>query len=171
MASSFGNGGLAHVFAAAVGLSAVLATSAAAFAAVKYAGAAYLVYLGVRILLERDPGDRADPPEAGETGGRGHAFRQGIVSEALNPKAALFFLSFLPQFVDPRDPFVFQVLLLGCISVALNTSVDLVVAFFAGPIGRRLRERARLRRGQRLATGCALIGLGTYVAVAGERRP
>lgn len=112
-------------------------------------------------MLEHDPGDRAGPPEVGEAGGRGHAFRQGIVSEVLNPKAALFFLSFLPQFVDPQGPFVPQVLLLGCISVA----------FFAGPIGRRLRESARLRCGQRLATGCALIGLGTYVAVAGERRP
>lgn len=170
IASSFGNGigGLVHVAAAALGLSAVLMSSATAFTAVKLAGAAYLVYLGVRTLLDRDHG--TDDLGAAEAGAHRGAFYQGIVSEVLNPKAALFFLAFLPQFVDPNGFVAAQILLLGCISVSLNTAVDLVVAFFAGPIGVRLRESIRLRRGQRLFTGCALIGLGTYVAMAGGKK-
>ena len=170
-ASSLGNGagGLVHVAAAAFGLSAVLMASATAFTAVKLAGAAYLVYLGVRTLLERS--DHAPAAEVVEAGGRQRdAFRQGIVVEALNPKTALFFLAFLPQFVDPSGSVALQILLLGCVSVSLNTAVDFAVAFFAGPVGRRLRESARLRLGQRVLSGCALVGLGTYVAVAGERK-
>lgn len=171
VASSFGNalGGLVHVCAAALGLSAILMTSAMAFTVVKLVGAAYLVYLGVRTLLRRDDG--YDAPEGGYGPSRGsEAFYQGIVAEALNPKAALFFLAFLPQFVNPEGPVVLQILLLGCIGVLLNTAVDLAVAGFAGPIGRRMRESIRLRRGQRLFSGCALIGLGAYVAVSGEKR-
>jgi threonine/homoserine/homoserine lactone efflux protein len=171
IASSFGNGvgGFVHVVSAALGLSAILMTSATAFTIVKFAGAAYLIYLGARALLGHDhvPGSAPQPVESKRDR---KAFYQGIVAEALNPKAALFFLAFLPQFVDPHGPVVAQTLLLGCVSVSLNTAVDLAVAFFAGPLGRRLRESVRLRRGQRVFTGCALIGLGTYVAVAGERR-
>jgi threonine/homoserine/homoserine lactone efflux protein len=178
IASSFGNalGGLVHVFAAALGLSALLMASATAFTVVKFAGAAYLVYLGVRTLLRRDDSHEAADADHGADGEpdrasrNSEAFYQGIVAEVLNPKAALFFLAFLPQFVNPEDPVVVQILLLGCISVSLNTTVDLVVAGFAGSIGGRLRESVRLRRGQRLFSGCALIGLGAYVAVAGEKR-
>lgn len=174
IASSFGNslGGLVHVFAAALGLSALLMASAAAFTVVKFAGAAYLVYLGVRTLLARD--GLHDAPETSDgldgSSRSSEAFYQGIMAEILNPKAALFFLAFLPQFVNPQGSIALQILLLGCISVSFNTAVDLVVANFAGSIGRRLRESVRLRRGQRLFSGCALIGLGAYVAVAGERR-
>jgi threonine/homoserine/homoserine lactone efflux protein len=88
----------------------------------------------------------------------------------LNPKTALFLLAFLPQFVNPQGSVVLQIVVLGCISVSLNTAADLVVAGFAGTVGRWLRESARLRRGQRILTGCALIGLGAYVALAGEKR-
>lgn len=171
IASSFGNalGGLVHVLVAALGLSAILMTSATAFTVVKLVGAAYLVYLGVRTLLNRDnmhggasTGDRS--PRNSE------AFYQGIVAEILNPKAALFFLAFLPQFVNPQGPVVLQILLLGCISVSFNTTVDLVVAGFAGTMGKWLRESIRFRRGQRLFSGFALVGLGAYVAVAGDKR-
>lgn len=171
IASSFGNslGGLVHVLAAALGLSALLMTSATAFTIVKFAGAAYLVYLGVRALLGCDDALGAPTPE-GAPSRSTEAFYQGIVAEALNPKAALFFLAFLPQFVNPQGPVALQILLLGCISVLLNTAVDLCVAGFAGPIGRRMRESVRFRRGQRVFSGCALIGLGAYLAVAGEKR-
>ena len=170
IASTLGNsvGGLVHVAAAALGLSAVLMASATAFTVVKLVGAAYLFYLGVCTLLDR--ADHVDAPELAETARRhGDAFRQGVVVEALNPKTALFLLAFLPQFVNPGGGIAAQVLLLGCLSVSLNTAVDLMVAYFAGPLGRRLRESARLRRRQRRFTGCALIGLGAYVAVSGDK--
>lgn len=98
------------------------------------------------------------------------AFRQGITSEAFSPKTALFFLSFLPQFVNREAPVIPQFLLLGTVSVTLNTTVDVVVALLAGPIGSQLRRRPRLRHGQRYASGGALLALGAYVAVSGERR-
>ena len=170
ISSTFGNsvGGLVHVAAAALGLSAVLMASATAFTFVKLAGAAYLVYLGVRTLLARDePAATSDP---GETGRRSRdAFYQGIVVEALNPKTALFLLAFLPQFVDPSGPVAVQILALGAISVLFNTIADLVVVLFAGPLGERLRDSVRFRRRQRRLTGCALVGLGAFVAVTGEK--
>jgi threonine/homoserine/homoserine lactone efflux protein len=170
-ASSFGTavGGLGHVVAAAIGLSAALAASATAFTIVKYAGAAYLIYLGVATLRSRHgPGDEhgAAPPP----GNSRQAFVQGIVTEALNPKTALFFLAFIPQFIDPARPALGQFLLLGCVSVALNTAADLVVASFAGPIGQWLRGSPGWQRAQRRLTGWALIGLGAYVALADSRR-
>jgi threonine/homoserine/homoserine lactone efflux protein len=154
-------GGSVHVMAAAFGLSAILAASATAFLVVKFAGAAYLVYLGVKMLLEKDHGNL----EHFETPSSRGAFVQGIVTEVLNPKTALFFLSFIPQFVKPEHgSVVLQFLTLGAISVALNTTADLVVAFFAGPIGQRLRSSLKFRRGQRIVTGGAMISLGAYVA-------
>jgi threonine/homoserine/homoserine lactone efflux protein len=156
-------GGMAHVLAAALGLSAVLMTSAVAFQVVKYAGAIYLVYLGLRTLLRpvEKVGLTAGPAE------QRHAFYQGIVTEVLNPKTALFFLAFIPQFVDPAGAVLAQFILFGCISVCLNTSVDLVVAFFAGPLGQRLADSVRFRRGQQLFSGCSLVALGAYAAVSG----
>ena len=156
-------GGLAHVLAAALGLSAVLMTSAVAFQVVKYAGAIYLVYLGLRTLLRpvEPVGVAAGPTE------QRNAFYQGILTEVLNPKTALFFLAFIPQFVNPAGPVVAQFILLGCISVLLNTTVDLVVAFFAGPLGQRLADSVRFRRGQQLFSGCSLIALGMYAARPG----
>jgi threonine/homoserine/homoserine lactone efflux protein len=162
-------GGLAHVLAAATGLSIVLATSAIAFAVVKYAGAAYLIYLGVRMIISarRDAG--ADIAVPGRHVPR-NPFWQGIATEVLNPKTAIFFLAFIPQFVNRVSGGVFwQFLLLGTISVALNTSCDLVVTFAAAPISARLRSSAVLRRRQRTATGHTLIGLGAFVAVSDSR--
>jgi threonine/homoserine/homoserine lactone efflux protein len=160
-------GGLVHVVAAATGLSLVLATSAAAFAVVKYAGAAYLVYLGVRMIMSaRRDAELSIPANAA----RRNPFWQGITTEVLNPKTALFFLAFIPQFVSREHGGVlWQFLLLGTMSVTLNTACDLIVTFMAAPIGARLRASAVLRRRQRTATGLTLIGLGAYVAVADSR--
>jgi threonine/homoserine/homoserine lactone efflux protein len=159
-------GGLVHVVAAATGLSLVLAASATAFSIVKYAGAAYLVYLGIRMIMgaRSESSDQIEMP-VGQA--RRNPFWQGIATEVLNPKTALFFLAFIPQFVN-RDhgSLLWQFLLLGTISVTLNTSCDLFVTLMAAPIGARLRSSAKLRKRQRTATGLTLIGLGAYVALA-----
>lgn len=152
--------GLVHTVAAAAGVSAVLATSATAFAVVKWAGVAYLVYLGIRTLLD---GRGADALPSGPPPGGG-ALRQGIVAEVLNPKTALFFLSFLPQFVNPDGPVFLQFVALGVVTTSLTSGVDLVVAFTAAPLSRLLARSRGLRAAQRYGTGSALIALGAYVA-------
>lgn len=169
IASAFGTavGGFAHVVGAALGLSAILATSSIAFTIVKYIGAAYLVYLGIRTLRSDDDILLDTNVPASTTR---NTFRQGIITEVLNPKTALFFLAFIPQFINPQANVILQFALLGSISVALNTSADIVIALLAGPIGQWLRTSARFRRRQRLFTGWSLIGLGAYVAVADNKR-
>jgi threonine/homoserine/homoserine lactone efflux protein len=158
-------GGLFHVFAAAVGVSTILAASAVAFHTVKYAGAAYLVWLGIRMIRTRNaaiPAQTAAPPQG--------SFRQGILTEALNPKTALFFLSFIPQFIAAGRGHVFlQFIVLGAISVLLNTIADLVVVFLAAPLERKLKNSVKFRRRQRLASGLGMIGLGAYVAFADSK--
>ncbi len=155
-------GGMVHVFAAAAGVSIILAKSAVAFATVKYLGAAYLCFLGIRMILEA----RKDEPISIEAPQRRRSpFWQGILTEALNPKTALFFLSFIPQFVERGSAHVFlQFIFLGSVSVALNTSADIIVTLLAGPLGERIRGSARFRRQQRSLTGAVMIGLGTYLA-------
>ena len=156
-------GGLVHVAAAAFGLSAILAASAVAFETVRYAGAAYLIYLGYRMIRSRHQ-EAVDLDL--EHASRG-TFVQGIMTEVLNPKTALFFLSFIPQFVSVQQGRLgAQFLALGAISVTLNTCADLLVACFAGPIGSRMKRSAKLRSRQRAASGVAMIGLGVYVAAA-----
>jgi threonine/homoserine/homoserine lactone efflux protein len=169
LASALGTalGGLVHVGAAALGLSAILATSALAFSVVKYAGAAYLLYLGIRTLLQREATEVA---VAGPVPPTRRALYQGIATEVLNPKTALFFLAFIPQFINPHGAGVVQFPMRGAISVLLNTSAALVVVTLAGPIGQRLQTRPRFRRGQQVFSGCMLLGLGTCVALSGERR-
>ncbi len=160
-------GGLVHVVAAATGLSIVLATSATAFAVVKYVGAAYLVYLGIRMIMTAKADN--DLPVV-SNGVRRNPLWQGIATEVLNPKTAIFFLAFIPQFVDRVHGTAFwQFLLLGTISVTLNTTADLIVIFLSAPIGAHLRTSAVLRRRQRKATGLTLIGLGAYLAFADNR--
>ena len=162
-------GGMAHVFAAAAGISVILAKSASAFATVKYAGAAYLCYLGIRMILDAQKQDASLSKEFSPQGTfpRRSAFWQGVTTEVLNPKTALFFLSFIPQFVNRGSGHVFaQFLVLGSISVALNTSADLMVTALAGPLGSRIRTSARFRKQQRTATGVIMIGLGTYLATS-----
>jgi threonine/homoserine/homoserine lactone efflux protein len=164
-----GIGGLAHVAAAAAGLSAIIATSATAFTVVKYLGAAYLIWLGGKALFSRN--HEAPSVAAGRTGpAASNALRQGVLTEVLNPKTALFFLTFLPQFCQPENgPLALQVFVLGTVSVALNTLVDVFVAIAAGGISQRLRERPKMWRRQQVAPGSILVGLGAYAALAGHR--
>src|SRR6266481_1305784 len=158
-------GGMFHVFAAALGISAILAASAVAFHTVKYAGAAYLVWLGIRMIRSRNADMAFQNLQPSQS-----AFRQGILTEALNPKTALFFLSFIPQFIATgRGHVFFQFLLLGAISVILNTTADLVVVLLAAPLERKLKGSVRFRRRQRVASGLGMIGLGAYVALADSR--
>jgi threonine/homoserine/homoserine lactone efflux protein len=165
--SSFGTfvGGFFHVLAAALGISAILAASAVAFHTVKYAGAAYLVWLGIRMIRTRN----AEMAVSAEKPSQG-AFRQGIFTEVLNPKTALFFLSFIPQFIASERGHVFlQFVLLGVLSVILNTAADLVVVALAAPLERKLKNSVRFRRGQRVASGLGMITLGAYVVLADSR--
>ena len=166
--SAFGTflGGMVHVFAAALGVSIILAKSAAAFATVKYAGAAYLCFLGVRMILDARKEKASDAlPEP--TKPASNPLWQGVATEVLNPKTALFFLSFIPQFVIRTNGHVFlQFIALGTISVVLNTTADLIVIALAGPLGERIRSSATFRRRQRTVTGAIMIGLGTYLAVS-----
>lgn len=165
--SAFGTflGGMVHVFAAALGVSVVLAKSAAAFATVKYVGAAYLCFLGVKMILDARR-DKAEAPPDKVKPARNPLW-QGVATEVLNPKTALFFLSFIPQFVDRSGGHMFlQFVALGTISVGMNTSADLLVIALAGPLGERIRSSATFRRRQRTATGAIMIGLGTYLATS-----
>lgn len=151
-------GGLVHVAAAGVGISAIIAASAVAFALLKYAG---LIFLGVGMIRSQN----VPIEETSQSTMPNHAFRQGIVTEVLNPKTALFFLSFIPQFVNPHlGEVISQLFVLGFLTVTLNTIADLVVVSFAAPIGIRLKSSARFRRNQRVLSGAAMIGLGTFVA-------
>jgi threonine/homoserine/homoserine lactone efflux protein len=167
--SAFGTflGGMVHVFAAALGISIVLARSAAVFATVKYVGAAYLCFLGVRMILDarREGGNGELETEVVQPAR--NPLWQGVATEVLNPKTALFFLSFIPQFVARGEGHVFlQFVTLGTISVALNTTADLMVIALAGPLGEKIRASATFRRRQRSVTGTIMIGLGTYLAAS-----
>ena len=163
-----GTGALVHVAAAAAGLSALLVASSVAFSAVKYLGAAYLIYLGLRTLLSRETDS---PPPTIETRGLRRVFAQGAVVEALNPKTALFFLAFLPQFVDPdRGSVAGQTLLLGALFVALGVCTDGAYALAAGTAGGWLRTRLGRSPVQRYVTGTIYLGLGVSTALAGADR-
>jgi threonine/homoserine/homoserine lactone efflux protein len=157
-------GGLVHVVAAAFGVSALIASSAAAFTVVKYAGAAYLVFLGLRKLLGAEP----DEPEiTGAPASSARLFGHGIIVNVLNPKTALFFLAFLPQFVDPSaGPVAPQMLVLGLMLVSLGVLSDGTYALLAASVGNRLRARRRLER----ISGGVFVSLGVVAALAGEPR-
>ncbi len=157
-------GTLVHIAAAAAGLSALLAASATAFSTVKYLGAAYLVYLGVRRMLDRAPAAGAGP---GRTHRLRRAFLDGVVVNVLNPKTALFFLAFLPQFVDVSRGHVGpQVLVLGGLFVALGLVTDGGYALAAGTAARWLRGHPRFLAGERWVSGGMYIGLGLVAALA-----
>ncbi len=159
-------GGMVHVLAAAAGVSIILAKSAMAFATVKYVGAAYLCLLGVRMIVEARRDEAVVDAIATSRNARNPLW-QGIATEVLNPKTALFFLSFIPQFVSRTSGHVFfQFVMLGTISVAMNTTADLLVIVLAGPLGERIRTSKRFRRRQRTLTGAIMIGLGTYLATS-----
>jgi threonine/homoserine/homoserine lactone efflux protein len=168
LASSFGTGlgGLFHVAAGALGVSALVMASAEAFTLLKLAGAAYLVWLGLKTIREAGVETPADAGSAGAAGA-GRAFRDGVVVEALNPKTAAFFLAFIPQFIDPAQGAVaLPFAALGLVSVALNTLVDVVVAFMAARARDGLRRRPNLVRRLREASGVAICGLGASLAFA-----
>jgi len=157
-------GGMGHVLAATLGVSALIMASATAFEALRFAGAGYLVWLGVQTL--RSAGMPLEPGG----GGIDRAFRQGVITELLNPKTALFFLTFLPQFVQPqRGPLAAQLLLLGTVSVLLNSSTDVLVAVLSGRLGILLRRSPRWWKRQRVSSGLLLIGLGGAAAATGTR--
>jgi threonine/homoserine/homoserine lactone efflux protein len=161
-------GSVVHVTAAALGLSALLASSATAFAAVKYLGAAYLVWLGVRKLRHRAPGPVDEAPPVP----RSRLFAQGIVVNVLNPKTAIFFLAFLPQFVNPaRGPVAVQVIVLGACFILLGILSDGGYALLAGAIAGRIRRTKRARRRLDRASGLVYLGLGAGAALAGRNAP
>jgi threonine/homoserine/homoserine lactone efflux protein len=153
-------GSLVHIAAACVGLSALIVSSAIAFSTVKYAGAAYLVYVGIRRWLEKD--DPVELPARTPRSGL-RVFTQGVVVNVLNPKTALFFLAFLPQFVD-RDRTVWtQIAVLGLVWVVLGFLSDGAYAVAGGTIGGFIRRR---RKTVRIASGGIFVGLGAVAATS-----
>jgi threonine/homoserine/homoserine lactone efflux protein len=157
-----GLGGFVQVLAGALGLSAVVMASAEAFTAVKIVGAGYLVWLGLKTWREaRD----AEPREM-QTGGAPRAFREGILVEGLNPKTAVFFLAFIPQFVDSSANAAAQFFALGLISVALNTSVDVIVTLWAAKVRTVLAPRVSFATRTRQASGAIMCGLGATLLFA-----
>jgi threonine/homoserine/homoserine lactone efflux protein len=168
IASTFGTalGGLVHVIAGGVGVSAVILASAQLFTGLKLAGALYLIWLGVRTF--REAGHL--PPEPTGPIGTSRAFREGIVVEALNPKTAAFFLAFIPQFLEPTAGHpALQFMALGLISVALNTFADVIVVIAATTARTGLARRPRLVVRLRQGSGLFIAGLGVSLALA--RRP
>jgi threonine/homoserine/homoserine lactone efflux protein len=156
-------GTIVHITAAAVGLSALLVSSALAFAIVKYLGAAYLIWIGIRTLMAKDP-DPAAPDIPAEKLRR--VFRDGFVVNLFNPKTAIFFLAFLPQFVDPaRGPVHWQILALGLTFMGLGMISDGMFALAAGTAGEFLRRSRRFLRLQRWFAGTSFIGLGVTAAL------
>ena len=165
-ALGIGCGGLVHVTAAALGLSALLVSSAAAFSVVKYLGAAYLIYLGVQKLRHTES---FAPSNEHERKSLGRVFRQGVAVSVLNPKEALFFFAFLPQFVDPaRGAITAQILFLGMLFICMGVVSDSLWALFSGTVAHWLRGNARWMRTQRYVSGGMLISLGVATAFAGS---
>jgi len=167
-ASTFGTalGGLVHVMGGALGVSAIILASAELFTVLKFAGALYLIWLGVKTF--REARDLAQQPVV--TAGTQRVFREGVLVEALNPKTAAFFLAFIPQFVDPACGFVaLQFIALGLISVALNTLADFVVVMMAATARTGLTRRPNLLQRLRQGSGLFIAGLGVSLALA--RRP
>ena len=155
-------GTLVHIAAAVVGLSALLASSASAFGVVRVVGAGYLIAMGLRMLLARPPAEDAAPPAPP---GLRRVYLRGVLVNALNPKTALFFVAFLPQFVDPRrgSP-AEQVAVLGATFVVLGLCSDTTWAMLAGTLGERLRRSERFRRWQPRVSGALFVGLGAAAA-------
>lgn len=155
-------GDLLHTLMATIGLSAVLMTSALAFSLVKYAGVAYLVYLGIRAFMEKSdeldiaPARLIDAPLA---------FRQAVLAEVLNPKTALFFLAFLPQFVDPGHGPVAQLATLGLVFVGMSAVYTVLLALAAGSIGQWLKRHRSIGRWQGRVVGTIYLALGVRLAL------
>ncbi len=160
-------GNFVHVLAATLGLSALLVSSALAFSIVKYLGAAYLVYLGLRRFFTRETASAETPVQRQSLG---HIFRQGVWVAILNPKTALFFFAFLPQFVDvSKDSITLQLLALGCLFVLMAIVTDSLYALLAGTAGQWLKGRRSFLRVERYVVGSVYIGLGVTTALTGAR--
>lgn len=160
-------GTLVHATAAALGLSAILVSSARAFRIVQFAGALYLIFLGIRTLLSRDDVQIAT---AAANHSLSRVFGQGVLVNLLNPKTALFFLAFLPQFVDAsRGHVPTQIFFLGVSFALLGLCSDSSWAMLAGTLASRLRSNLRWRRAQKNISGGALIALGIATAFSGAR--
>ena len=167
-ASGVATGGLVHVLAAAVGLSGLLLSSATLFALVKFVGAAYLIYLGARRLLGLEPSALVAIEE-----GRSNRqlYRDGAVVNVLNPKTALFFYAFLPQFLDPhRGSVALQALVLGSMFVAIALVSDSLWALASGSAAQWLRERPLAVKLERWVSGTVLVGLGAVAALSGGHK-
>ncbi len=160
-----GAGSIVHTIAAAVGLSTLIAASATAFLAVKYAGAAYLVFLGVKMLFSQAP--VAAAPSSFTSSSSAAAFRQGMVTNVLNPKVALFYLAFLPQFIAADSSSKFAAFLtLGLAFVATGTAWCLCIAWFSSLLGNRFRSDATVAKLLNRAAGALFVGLGVRLATS-----
>jgi threonine/homoserine/homoserine lactone efflux protein len=173
ISSSFGNGlgGMVHVFAGALGVSALVLASAQLFTVLKLVGAAYLVWLGLRTFqaARRDAANALSGGVVEPSIGPRIAFREGVIVEALNPKTAAFFLAFIPQFIETTGSVALQFVVLGFISVVLNTSADVVVAFCASRIRQGAAARPDFIKRLREISGGAMVALGVGLAFA--KRP
>jgi threonine/homoserine/homoserine lactone efflux protein len=162
-------GTIVHVAGAAFGLSAILASSVLAFSVVRYAGAAYLVLLGIQMIRR---GDDGEPRVTGKADPLRRIYAQGVVVNVLNPKTALFFLAFLPQFVDvSRGSAPLQVGVLGLTFILLGVVSDGSYALVSARVSRRLSERRHTLTARRWVPGLTLIGLGIVAALTDHRRP
>jgi threonine/homoserine/homoserine lactone efflux protein len=160
-------GSIVHVAAAAFGLSAILASSSLSYGIVKYAGAAYLVWLGIRAIRDRD---EERPDAAGREHSLARVYAQGVVVNVLNPKTALFFLAFLPQFVDvSKGSIPLQVVVLGGTFILLGFVSDGTYALVSARVSRMFATRRRSRITRRWLPGLTLIGLGVASAITGRR--
>lgn len=165
LASCFGTslGGLVHVLASSLGLSLIIAESAIAFNLLKYIGAAYLIYLGIRMLLSKKKQTQTITiPSKGSP----RALIEGIVVETFNVKTALFFLAFLPQFISPQEPLVAQFILLGCICVTLNTLADIAAVLVANSLMKSDVARTTRAKLMNRLSGITLISIGAFLAFA-----
>ncbi|MGB8475577.1 MAG: LysE family translocator [Candidatus Acidiferrum sp.] len=161
-------GALVHITAAALGLSALLVSSAAAFNFVKYLGAAYLIYLGLQKLYRGESFAAASTPEPAQLS---RIFRQGIIVSVLNPKEALFFFAFLPQFVDySRGAVAAQILSLGLLFLCMGVTSDSIWALTAGTLAEHLKRSTRWLKIQRYVSGGMLISLGLVTAFASHSK-
>ncbi len=166
-ALGIGGGSIVHTLAAAVGLSALLMSSALAYDAIRYGGAAYLLYLGFKTITGKGA---SIPTQRLKEERLLRIFRQGVATNVLNPKVALFFLAFIPQFVDPaRGSVVLQFLLLGTLFNCSGTLVNTGVALAAGFVGDRLSGSAGFSRAQQWFTGSVFMALGARIALAGPK--
>ena len=161
-AAGVASGGLVHVAAATVGLSALIASSATAFTVVKLVGALYLIVVGIRRIAGRDDSEQVQAPPAP----LGRLYRQGVIVNVFNPKTALFFLAFLPQFVDRGSSIPPQVALLGITFAAIAFASDCLYALLADLLAGRLRRSGRGARARRFVSGGIFVALGVTAAAA-----